>query len=72
MDLFLLVKGFKIRSAFEEQPKTFAHRFTNLKILMESIEEYWNEKLQCEIESKDIDIVQIGKYGGLSEIEKIL
>ena len=41
-DLFLLVKGFKVTAAFEEQPKTFAHKFSNLKILMESIEKYWN------------------------------
>lgn len=42
IDLFMLIKGFKITSPFEEQPRTFAHKFSNLKILMESIENYWN------------------------------
>lgn len=43
IELFMLIKGFKLLGSYEENPRTFSHSFTNLKLLLESIENYWNE-----------------------------
>jgi hypothetical protein len=48
-ELFQLIKGFKLVGEFDENPKTFSHKFSNLKVLFQSIERYWNENLEKEI-----------------------
>lgn len=57
LDLVRLIKDFSIVGGYEDNPRTFAHRFTNLKVLFKSIEYFWQNVLACEVEGEEIDLV---------------
>jgi hypothetical protein len=44
-----LIKDFTLKQEIEENPKTFAQKLSNLKILYRSIESYWSDVLGIEI-----------------------
>ena len=72
IDLFSLIPKFKLTGQTEDNPKSFTTKFNNFKILFQSIESYWNNNLNCEIDSSDIDLVEICHSGCQVEIDKIL